>query len=158
MPERLLDLECADAGPLAGDGAQPVVRAANSISLALTTGGKPRTEARVLGSRFGQLVLHVENGLLEIFLSVCGSSTPAWSSCQDERRQQTDRELCLLLLLCSSGARAAPSCTTARLHSNPGIASLNPNPEGCCIGCIVYSDVVDQTLIPLDHIPRGIVV
>jgi len=33
----------------------------------------------------GQLVLHVENGLLEIFLLVCGSSTPAWS-CQDERR------------------------------------------------------------------------
>ena len=112
----------------------------------------------MLGSRFGQLVLHVENGLLEI-LSVCGSSTPAWSSCQDERRQQTDRELCVLvLLLCSSGARAAPSCTTARLHSNPGIASLNPSPEGSCIGCIVYSDVVDQTLIPLDHIPRGIVV
>ena len=39
-------------------------------------------------SGFGQLVLHVENGLLEIFLLVCGSSTPAWS-CQDERRQQT---------------------------------------------------------------------
>jgi len=38
-------------------------------------------------SRFGQLVLHVEKGLLKIFLSVCGSSTPA-PSCQDERRRQ----------------------------------------------------------------------
>ena len=41
-----------------------------------------------LASRFGQLDLHVENGLLEIFPAVCGSSTPA-PSCQDERRQQT---------------------------------------------------------------------
>ena len=32
---------------------------------------------------------HVESGLLEIFDSVCRSSTPA-SSCQDERRQQMD--------------------------------------------------------------------
>jgi len=38
MPERLQDLECADAGPLAGDGAQPAVRAANSISLGLLVG------------------------------------------------------------------------------------------------------------------------
>jgi hypothetical protein len=30
MPERLLDLECAGAGPLAGDGAQPVLRVAIS--------------------------------------------------------------------------------------------------------------------------------
>ena len=36
----------------------------------------------------GQLVLHMENGLIEIFLSVCGSSTPA-PSCRDERRRQT---------------------------------------------------------------------
>jgi len=68
-------------------------------------------------SGFGQLVLHVENGLLEIFLLVCGSSTPAWS-CQDERRQQTS---------CAAAAgmaewRARGSCTTARLHSNPSIA------------------------------------
>ena len=60
-------------------------------------------------SRFGQLVLHVENGLLEIFLAVCGSSTPA-SSCQDERRQHD--ELCRCYCCAAawpSRARAAPA-------------------------------------------------
>ena len=70
-----------------------------------------------LASRFGQLDLHVENGLLEIFPSGCGSSTPA-PSCQDERRQQTS---------CAAAAgrvawRARGSCTTARLHSNASMA------------------------------------
>ena len=63
-------------------------------------------------SRFGQLVLHVENGLLKIFLSVCGSSTPA-PSCQDERLQQTSRAAAAVLI---------GSCTTTRLRSNPSIA------------------------------------
>ena len=67
-------------------------------------------------SGIGQLVLHVENGLLETFLLVCGSSTPAWS-CQDERRQQTS---CAAAMLAEWRARG--SCTTARLHSNPSMA------------------------------------
>jgi hypothetical protein len=44
-----------------------------------------------------RLQLHVENGLLEIFRSVCGSSTPA-SSCQDERRRQTSGAAAAVLL------------------------------------------------------------
>ena len=47
----------------------------------------------------------MENGLLKIFLSVCGSSTPA-SNCQDERRQQIDE----LLLLRFVKERWSPSC------------------------------------------------
>ena len=50
-----------------------------------------------------QLVLHEENGLLEIFLSMCESSAPA-SSCRDARRQQAGYTL-LLLLCWPSGAR-----------------------------------------------------
>ena len=69
-------------------------------------------------SGIGQLVLHVENGLLEIFLLVCGPSTPAWS-CQDERRQQTSCAAAAVLL---AEWRARGSCTTARLHSNPSMA------------------------------------
>ena len=50
-----------------------------------------------------QLVLHEENGLLEIFLSMCESSAPA-SGCRDARRQQ--EQATLLPLLCwPSGAR-----------------------------------------------------
>ena len=50
-----------------------------------------------------QLVLHEENGLLEIFLSMCESSAPA-SGCRDARRQQ--EQSTLLPLLCwPSGAR-----------------------------------------------------
>ena len=48
-------------------------------------------------SGFGRLQLHVENGLLKIFRSVCGSSTPA-SSCQDERRRQTSGAAAAVLL------------------------------------------------------------
>ena len=60
-------------------------------------------------SRFGQLVLHVENGLLEIFLAVCGSSTPA-SSCQDERRQHDELcRYCCCAAAWPSRARAAPA-------------------------------------------------
>uniref|UniRef100_A0A6T7NMI5 Secreted protein n=1 Tax=Phaeocystis antarctica TaxID=33657 RepID=A0A6T7NMI5_9EUKA len=60
-------------------------------------------------SRFGQLVLHVENGLLEIFLAVCGSSTPA-SSCQDERRQHDELcRCCCCAAAWPSRARAAPA-------------------------------------------------
>ena len=79
-----------------------------------------------LASGVGQLDLHVENGLLEIFLSVCGSSTPA-PSCQDEQRQQTS---------CAAAAgrvawRARGSCTTARLHSNASMA-LTPALANLC--------------------------
>ena len=73
-----------------------------------------------LASGVGLLDLHVENGLLEIFLSVCGSSTPA-PSCQDERRQQTS---CAAAMLAEWRARG--SCTTARLHSN---LSIGPDPS-----------------------------
>uniref|UniRef100_A0A7S0H8Q6 Secreted protein n=1 Tax=Phaeocystis antarctica TaxID=33657 RepID=A0A7S0H8Q6_9EUKA len=60
-------------------------------------------------SGFGQLVLHVENGLLEIFLAVCGSSTPA-SSCQDERRQHDELcRCCCCAAAWPSRARAAPA-------------------------------------------------
>ena len=44
-------------------------------------------------SRFGRLELHVENGHLEIFRSVCGSSTPA-SSCQARRAAPADERCC----------------------------------------------------------------
>ena len=58
-------------------------------------------------SRFGRLALHVENGLLEIFPSVRGSSTPA-SNCQDERRQQLSFCCCCCCAAAwPSGARAA---------------------------------------------------
>jgi len=39
----------------------------------------------------------LENGLIEIFLSVCGPSTPA-PSCWDERRRQTSRAAAAVLL------------------------------------------------------------
>ena len=57
-------------------------------------------------SGFGRLQLHVENGLLKIFRSVCGSSTPA-SSCQDERRRQTSCAAAAVLL---TEWRARGSC------------------------------------------------
>ena len=67
-----------------------------------------RVRVACLASGVGQLALREENGLLETFLSMCGSSTPA-PSCQDERLQQTS---------CAEW-RARGSCTTARLQSNP---------------------------------------
>jgi len=44
-----------------------------------------------------RLVLHVENGLLEIFPLVCGSSAPA-PSCWRERRRQTSGAAAAVLL------------------------------------------------------------
>jgi hypothetical protein len=76
-----------------------------------------------LASGVGQLALREENGLLETFLSMCGSSTPA-PSCQDERLQQTS---------CAEW-RARGSCTTARLQSNPSIA-LTPAPANSFRWC-----------------------
>ena len=66
----------------------------------------------------GQLVLHVENGLIEIFLSVCGSSAPA-PSCWDERRWQTSCAAAAVLL---AEWRERGSCITACLHLNPSMA------------------------------------
>ena len=55
----------------------------------------------------GQLVLHMENGLLEIFLPVCGSSTPARHRAAEP--SSAGRRAVLPLLCCwPSGARAAP--------------------------------------------------
>ena len=65
----------------------------------------------------GQLVLHVENGLIEIFLSVCGSSAPV-PSCWDERRWQTSCAAAVLL----AEWRERGSCITACLHLNPSMA------------------------------------
>ena len=65
----------------------------------------------------GQLVLHVENGLIEIFLSVCGSSAPA-PSCWDERRGWTSCAAAVLL----AKWRERGSCITACLHLNPSMA------------------------------------
>ena len=50
----------------------------------------PAAQRRVacVDSGVGRLVRHVVNGLLEIFLAVCGSSAPA-PSCWVERRRQT---------------------------------------------------------------------
>ena len=47
--------------------------------------------------RVGRLVRHVENGLLEIFLAVCGSSAPA-PSCWVERSRQTSWAAAAVLL------------------------------------------------------------
>ena len=66
----------------------------------------------------GQLVLHVENGLIEIFLSVCGSSAPA-PSCWDERRGRTSCAAAAVLL---AKWRERGSCITACLHLNPSMA------------------------------------
>ena len=66
----------------------------------------------------GQLVLHVENGLIEIFLSVCGSSAPA-PSCWDERRGWTSCAASAVLL---AKWRERGSCITACLHLNPSMA------------------------------------
>ena len=66
----------------------------------------------------GQLVLHVENGLIEIFLSLCGSSAPA-PSCWDERRWQTSCAAAAVLL---AEWRERGSCITACLHLNPSMA------------------------------------
>jgi len=63
----------------------------------------------------GQLVLHVENGLLEIFLAVCGSLVPA-PSCWNERRRQTSCAAAAVLL---AEWRARGSCITACLHFTP---------------------------------------
>ena len=68
----------------------------------------------------GQLVLHVhvENGLIEIFLSVCGSSAPA-PSCWDEQRGRTSCAAAAVLL---AKWRERGSCITACLHLNPSMA------------------------------------
>ena len=67
-------------------------------------------------SRFGQLVLHVENGLLKIFLSVCGSSTPA-PSCQDERR----RQMSFAAAAAAVPRRGRVACARLLHHSSPAL-------------------------------------
>jgi hypothetical protein len=47
-----------------------------------------RVSVASVDSGVDQHVRHVENGLFEISLSVCGTSTPA-PSCRDERRRQS---------------------------------------------------------------------
>ena len=68
----------------------------------------PDAQVRVayLASGVGQLGLHVENGLLEILLLVCGSTTPA-PSCQDERLQQTSRAAAAPQLACTQAPSMA---------------------------------------------------
>jgi len=66
----------------------------------------------------GQLVLHMENGLIEIFLSLCGPSAPA-PSCWDERRWQTS---CAAVAVLLAEWRERGSCITACLHLNPSMA------------------------------------
>ena len=59
----------------------------------------PAAQGRVacVDSGVGRLVRHVENGLLEIFLAVCGSSAPA-PSCWVERSRQTSWAAAAVLL------------------------------------------------------------
>ena len=87
-----------------------------------------------LASGVGQLALREENGLLETFLSMCGSSTPA-PSCQDERLQQTSRAAAAPQLACTQ----APSMALTPAQANsftrflttpaPTLASVTLNPE-----------------------------
>jgi len=58
-------------------------------------------------------LFYMENGLIDIFLSVCGSSAPA-PSCWDERRWQTS---------CAAACCAAGRVARARLlhHSLPAL-------------------------------------
>ena len=58
------------------------------------------------------------DGLIEIFLSVCGSSAPA-PSCWDERRWQTSCAAAAVLL---AEWRECGFCITACLHLNPSMA------------------------------------
>ena len=68
----------------------------------------PAAQGRVacVDSGVGRLVRHVVNGLLEIFLAVCGSSAPA-PSCWVERRRQTSWAAAAVLL---AKWRARGSC------------------------------------------------
>ena len=72
-----------------------------------------------LAFRVGQHVAHLENGLLEIFRLVCGSSAQA-PSCWRERRRQTSWAAAAMPLG-RVAARVTPSIT-ACLHLNPSMA------------------------------------
>ena len=96
----------------------------------------PDTQVSVayLASGVGQLGLHVENGLLEILLLVCGSTTPA-PSCQDERLQQTSRAAAAPQLACTQAPSMALTPALANSFTRflttpaPTLASVTLNPE-----------------------------